>query len=495
MPGARKPNLLFILTDQQRGDALSCAGNGFVRTPNMDRLAREGVRFTNAVTPSAICAPARTSILTGLPIHATGCVTNPDAHGESREGLTTFDDLLVSNGYAAEYVGRWHAPESLHSCYAHTPMVVPLNKRYQAWLAERGYERVEPTPENPYVSKLSGQPYLPDPMDHRYRVAVDGHGHARPEPGLEYGRDTVAPEHSLSACVADQAIEALGRLKDGPFSLTVSILAPHDPFIFPAPFCDNVSESDMELPDTFDDDRRNTQYDTLYWHMDEVERRHAKLIMARYFAGVEEADHHIGRVLDALDALGLAEDTLVIFTSDHGEMLGDHGLMAKFTHYRGAVGIPLLMRMPGKIATGRIAEDPICATDLYATIADYLGVSAPGPRGRSIRHIADGTSRDTDPIAFSQFEHWNVMAQTRKWKYVWEHTAGSAGHALRPGERPGGSDEPARHEPRPVAPHRARQGDEAPSGRVDGRDRPPLARSGSRGRHQVTASAQHRGTQ
>jgi arylsulfatase A-like enzyme len=417
MPDISKPNLLFILVDQLRFDTMSCAGSPFVKTPNMDRLAREGVRFTNAITPSPICAPARAAILTGQPIHTTGCVTNLDLQGGRCDGLRSFDHLLADNGYKTEYVGRWHAPESMLSCYPKRPMS-PNMDEYRDYLTTKGYEPVEQSEENPFVCVMSGQPYDPDPVDHGVRVRDYGHGHDRVEPGLTFGRDTIPQEHSLSTAVADEAIDALSRLKDEPFSLTSSFMFPHHPLIVPRPWCDMINEADLVLPETFDDTRENTQYDTFTWHMDEVERKHARLIMARYFAAVQEVDHHIGRVLDTLDGLGLTDNTLVIFTSDHGEMLGDHGLKTKFVHYRESVGVPLILRMPGVIEAGRTAATPTCLTDLYATITDYLGVESL-QCGESLRSLIDGDDPDTDRIVFSQQEHWNVMARTRDWKYVW----------------------------------------------------------------------------
>jgi len=419
MPDARKPNLLFIMTDQQRYDAMSCAGSTFVHTPNMDRLAREGVRFTNAVTPSPIRVPARVSILTGLPIHSTGCVWNPDAKNPDMcRGLPSFDQVLANDGYTADHVGKSHVPEPLRECYQPSP----ARENYRAYLARHGYRPVERDSDNPYVYKLSGQPYEPDPLDHGVRVAEHGHGHARVAPGLEFGRDTVPSEHSLSAMVADQTIETMKRLGNGPFSLSSSFVFPHDPLIVPRPFCDMVAEADMAVPDTFDDDRCNTHYRDAEWAMDEVEREHARLMMARYYAATMEVDHHIGRVLDALDELGLAGDTLVIFTSDHGDMLCDHGMMLKFVLYRGSVGVPLLMRMPGRIEAGRTVDEPVCLTDLHATIVDYLGVESPvatAATTESLRPWIDGDGGGAARIAFSQFQEWNVMAQTRGWKYVW----------------------------------------------------------------------------
>lgn len=416
MSNTSRPNLLFILTDQMRHDALSCTGNPFIETPNIDRIAQGGVRFSNAVTASPICAPARAAMLSGLPIHATGCITNPDSKNEPREGVTTFDDLLTESGYTAEYVGNWHAPQALRACYQKPP----VGKRgYREYLKEHGYEPVEPSDANPYISKLSGQPYVPDPMDHLRRIAEHGRGHDRNEPGLPYGRDSVAPEHTLTAMVANEAIDALKRLDGGPFSLTCSLLFPHDPLIVSEPYCDMVTEADMALPATIDDERHNTQYENFTWQTDALERKHARLHMARYFAAVLEVDRHVGRILDTLDELGLTDNTLVIFTTDHGEMLFDHGLLMKFVHYRESIGVPLLMRLPGVIEEGIAIDDPVCQTGLYQTIADFLNVEAPTGPEESLRPLIDGSERGADRIAVSQFEHWNIMAQTRDWKYVW----------------------------------------------------------------------------
>lgn len=420
---ARNPNLLFIMTDQQRRDALSCMGSRFVHTPSLDRLAVEGVRFTNAITPSPICVPARASVLTGLPTHQTGCITNPDRLRTPASDLTTFDDALTARGYTAEYIGKWHAPEALLRPYSRLPTSVSLDTFYRGYLAGKGYGSPHQGASHPYISPLSGQPYDPDPIDHVYRSLNLGRGHSRPEPGLPFGRDSVRAEHSVSAMIADETVRSIERLKGVPFSITSSFLFPHDPLIVPRPYCDSVRAADMATPETFDDARMNTPYKDFVWQMDDLERRHVHLLMARYYAAVQEVDRHIGRILDALDTSGLTDNTLVVFTSDHGEMLGDHGLMTKFVHYREAVGVPLLMRMPGRIPAGSTVYAPVCLTDLFATISDYLGVTPRDRWGRSLQSWIAGDAPEPDPIVFSQFEHWNVMAQTYEWKYVWSNHA------------------------------------------------------------------------
>ena len=129
-------------------------------------------------------------------------------------------------------------------------------------------------------------------------------------------------------------------------------------------------------------------------------------------------------MLSALDALDLAENTLVVFTSDHGEMLGDHGLTQKFVQYRESIGVPLAFRLPGAIPAGRMADEPTSLTDLFSTLLDYAGVESAAPTGPSLRPLLEGRHPDGDRCVFSQFERWNVMAQNRGWKYVWSNRPG-----------------------------------------------------------------------
>ncbi|MBI4556773.1 MAG: sulfatase-like hydrolase/transferase [Candidatus Hydrogenedentes bacterium] len=410
-------NLLFILTDQFRHDAMSCAGSRFVDTPNLDRLAREGTRFERAITPSPICAPARVSILTGHYIHRHGCTTNPAAPANRiRPGVTSFDQKLHKAGYATRYCGRWHAPPALLDAYDPAP-IMDDSEYYRAYLARVLPPAPKPRPGQ-FINPYSGWPYDPDPMDYAYRTEQRPHEPPVPMPGKLYGRDSVPAAHTISAMTADETIVALNDLHNVPFSITCSLLHPHPPLYIARPYCDEVKAADLGISETFDDSREDSIYRDFDRALDQVERAHIRLIMARYYAAVKEVDHHVGRILAAIDRLQLRDRTLVIFTADHGEMLGDHGLGQKFVFYDGSVRVPLILRLPGRIPRGVIVE-PVNLIDLYATISDYLGIQFPSRDGRSLREQIQENKSSPGDFIVSQFEERHIMIQDREWKYVW----------------------------------------------------------------------------
>ena len=415
----RRPNLLFIHTDQHRFDALGCAGNSYVSTPNLDRLAREGVRFSHAVTPCPVCVPARTSFITGLSIHTTGYTDNTKMEDTTLNvGAGSFDQLLTRAGYHAEYHGRWHAATQLLDCYRN-PVSLDFTTPYKEDL-QRRIGMAPPAGPGQFVDYLSDWPYDPDPIDFHERKAR-GRPLAHGVSGIAYGVSTLPPEYGYSAYLATRASEALERLKDHPFSLTVALLHPHHPQYVSSQFAGTIDPSAIPMPTTMNDTRRNTPYADYPWQIDALEKEFMGLIRARYFELVQEVDHHIGRILDKLDELELADRTLVIFTSDHGEMLGDHGLTQKFVPYQASIRIPFMIRLPGKIPAGRVVSQPVNSIDILATVCDYLGISLPEQEGQSLRPLIEHRNTHSS-YTFSEFEYkWQrySLFTSAKWKYVW----------------------------------------------------------------------------
>jgi arylsulfatase A-like enzyme len=416
----RPINVLYINTDQQRWDAMSCAGSPFVKTPNMDRLAREGLRFTRAYTPQPMCTPARTCIMTGLSIHTSGCVTNTEATQggpmDFRGG--SFDQHLAKLGYHCEYHGRYHSPMALTDAYANT-VTLDFIGPYKARLLERLGEAPAPMPGQ-YVNYLSGWPYTPDPPDFNYRKTINKpplHG----VEGVHYGVDATPPELSYSAFVADETIDALRRNKDKPFCITSAYLHPHHPQYVPQGWTDRVKPADMRPPDTMRDRRENTPWADWAWQIDDLDMENMALLHARYYQLVEETDYHIGRVLHALDELDLTDNTLVVFLSDHGEFLGWHGLMQKFLPYEDSVRVPYIMRLPGVIAAGSKVDHVVNLMDTLATICDYLGIAPTAQEGHSLRPLAEGRGGDYPEFTLSEFgwEQGYTMFASEEWKYVW----------------------------------------------------------------------------
>ena len=413
-------NVLQINADQLRWDALACAGNSFVQTPNLDRLAREGVRFSSAFTPQPMCVAARCSLHSGLSIYTTHCTITFENPEEWYFGAGSWDQCLARAGYHSEYHGRWHAPLPLTEGYANE-VTLDFASPYRAWLRERVGE--PPAPRlGQYRDVISGWPYAPDAPDYNLRKAQgDEPGHHTP--GVEYGVYELAPEHTFSGFVADRLIEAMGRLREGPFSLSAGILAPHHPQQVTRAWSESVRPEDLPPPVSMHHKRENTPFQATPWQIDATEIANMGLIQARYYQLVQEVDAQVGRVLNELDALGLAEDTLVLFTADHGEFLGDHGLTQKFYPYQEAIRVPLLMRLPGRIPAGRVVAEPVNLTDVFATVLDYTGQAKMGKENtesRSLRPLIEGRAQGWPDFTVSEFESlpWHALI-SREWKYVW----------------------------------------------------------------------------
>lgn len=293
----KKPNLLFIMTDQQRYDAISFAGlNDVLHTPNIDRIASDGVWFKNAYTQYAVCAPARATILTGHAAWNTKMFGNGPAYDEPETGIMymqTFDEILAENGYNCEYYGKWHTP--LHHATVYNNPVTPTGSRngylsevsaYREDLLNDAFpyrEPVEPQLEDTYTKR----PYNPDPID--LRVQPDYNGD-KPRQGDIHGVTTIPADMQISSWEADQTIDAIERLKDNPFSITCSFHHPHPPFLPTQDYMDLFNPEDMPLPENWTDNLTNSPYgkykaDERYSDPDKL--RH---FVAEYYALVKEID-------------------------------------------------------------------------------------------------------------------------------------------------------------------------------------------------------------
>jgi len=250
---AKQPNVLIIMTDQQRWDAMGCAGNAEIKTPNMDRLAKGGVQFMNAYSACPVCVPARSAILTGRTIFNVKVLSNNDIDNEDIPKIQTFDQVLFSNGYHTEYYGKWHIPYQFALNYknvvkttgksklANVPSLVDGFRKY---LDEIGVPARTPA-ANEVVDKMSLRPYVPLPIDGRYGIKVEsepvGNGGKKKEKtpadsqAQNFGIFQGPANGSLAAYEGSEALEALKKMKPGePFSLTCSFGPPHPPFVVPA---------------------------------------------------------------------------------------------------------------------------------------------------------------------------------------------------------------------------------------------------------------------
>ena len=430
-PGAdaKRPfNLLFIMTDQQRWDAMSCAGNTVLKTPNLDQLAQQGARFTSFYSACPVCVPARTAMLTGHSIESNRVLSNSDVNREDAVPFPSFDQILLRSGYRGEYHGKYHSPYKLALDYSEPVRWLNGKKAppgSKAATSDSDAFRSYLEQNVPRRDLRSGELlqrngiYTPIALDENF-------GKANPTKGSQsesYGRLEVPPEHSLAAFTAREGIAALDRLKGGPFTLTISLDPPHPPMIVSEPYYSLYPPQSIPAPASLDDPRANSPYPDQPGPLAKAYRvpLNIRQMTSIYYGMVAELDDWVGRILKRLDDLGLRDNTLVIFASDHGEMLGDHGMHGKFVFYEGSVHVPLLMRLPGVIAPNTVIKAPASHLDLFPTILDYCGKSGHESEGRSLRPLIEGRENGAGRFAVSEWPSTKVpgfMVCDGRWKLL-----------------------------------------------------------------------------
>ena len=432
-PATKPVNLLFIMTDQQRWDAMSCAGNPVLKTPNLDKLARQGARFTSFYSSCPVCVPARTVILTGHSIESNQVLDNGDAERTNAPPFPSFDQILLRNGYRGEYHGKFHSPYPLALDY--TQPVRWLNGKKappgsQAQISESEAffnfvkQNAPASPTKPGQLASRHGTYTPIPLDENYGKAPVG----KPSQAGMYGRLDVPAGVSHAAFTAKEGLAALDRLKGGPFTLTISLDPPHPPMIVSEPYYSLYPPASIPVPASLNDSRTNSPYRPQK-KGDEAAYRDAtniRQMTSIYYGMVAEVDEWVGKILQRLDELSLADNTLVIFTSDHGEMLGDHGMHSKNIFYEGSVHVPLLLRLPGVIPTNTVIKLPASHIDLFATILDYCGQTQPASEGLSLRPLIEGRDNGAGRVAISEWNSQTVpgfMVFDGRWKFLFGRSA------------------------------------------------------------------------
>jgi len=389
-----KPNVVFVLTDDQGYWALGCYGNDEIRTPNLDRLARTGIRFTNFFCASPVCSPARASILTGrIPsqhgVHdwiRKGNMPEEDCPEiEYLQGITGYTELLAGNGYACGLSGKWHLGRSLKP-----------QKGFSHWFAhQRG-----------------GGNYYGAPM------IRDGVPYEEPD----YVSDVIT-EDALGF------IDARGDAGN-PFYLAVHYTAPHSPW---------VGQHPEDLVNSYDDcPFASCPEEPVHpWQIRSAPRgtgRERREILKGYFAAVTAMDTGVGRIIDRLEDGGLREDTLVVFMSDNGMNMGHHGFFGKgngtfpLNMYDTSVKIPALISMPGTCPRGVVEDGLYSQYDFFPTILDFLEIEDPGSGsqpGRSFMPLLRGSGTDGSENIIVFDEYGPVrMIRNRSWKYVHRYPYG-----------------------------------------------------------------------
>jgi len=401
MPDQR-PNILCIITDQQRADHLGCSGNPTLRTPHIDRIAARGVRFERAYVNCPLCMPGRATLFTGR---------TPRGHGVRTNGIDldwsipTLPQALVDAGYRTHSVGKLHlrrfGPVHGRPIAEHDPAQHPEVR--DLWL--NGAISELPTPyygiqTADFVGAHGGGvfgDYL-NWLQHAHPTAVKllSPDHARvPPSGAEQSYKMALPaELHYTPWVADRSIDFLRRAANGddPFFLWCSFSDPHHPYGPPAPYDSLYDPADVALPT-----RRVGELDDLApFFRQSVEQglrlagridrparipdAHMREIIAHTYGMIALIDEHVGRILDALDALGLRENTIVMFMSDHGDMMGDHWLLNKGPfHFEGLLRVPFIWSWPGRFPEGVATHALASLLDFAPTVLDLC--DAPIPEG------------------------------------------------------------------------------------------------------------------
>lgn len=338
----KKPNIIFILTDDQGIWSLGCYGNPEIQTPNLDRLAREGVRFDNFFCVSPVCSPARASLLTGKIPSAHGVMDylSGGNGGETQDAIEFlkdhrgYTDILAENDYTCGLCGKWHLGDGMH-----------MQKGFSFW----------------YTHQKGGGPYYQAPM-------------------IRDGK-LVKEENYITDVITDEALGFIDRQKDAknPFYLSVHYTAPHSPWINSHPKkytdlykdCEFVSCPQRKVPHPWAKTGVIAGYDN------------PRECLIGYFAAVTAMDDNVGRILAKLEEENLMEDTLIIFSSDNGFNCGHHGIWGKgngtfpLNMYDSSVKVPLIMCHKGQIPAQAVCETMCSGYDFMPTLLDYLGFDNP----------------------------------------------------------------------------------------------------------------------
>lgn len=395
-------NILMIHSDQHRFDCLGINGHPLVQTPNLDALAGRGVNFTNAFCPIPLCTPTRGCLLTGVwPMtHQALANGGTEASRPMRDDLVTWSELLQQAGYALDYVGKWHVSS-------------------RKTKAQLGWDRF--LCDSQYHRWRQDQNLPPQPDSNRWLGQTDLH---------------ITPEQSSLHWQADHVINMLReRARQGqPFMLRWDPPEPHLPNRVCEPYASLYEPSRIDpwpsWGDTFEGKPYIQAQQLRTWGLDQWTWNDWQPLVARYLGEITMMDEQIGRVLAELDHLGLADDTLVIYSSDHGDMCGAHGMLDKhFILYDDVVRVPLILRWPG--TTPGVCQEMVCsALDLACTILDAAGVPRPASfAGTSLKPDPQGIVRtgrqDIFAVYFgNQFGLYSQrMVRNRRWKYVYNATA------------------------------------------------------------------------
>ncbi|MGD8239146.1 MAG: sulfatase-like hydrolase/transferase [Armatimonadota bacterium] len=387
----RPPNILFLMTDEHSPHYLSCYGHDIVRTPVLDDLARQGVRFTSAYCQNPICVPSRLSLITGKHPYEIGAWNNSCALDDDEP---TIAHAFNEQGYATAALGKMHHVDGKPHGFTLWPTgskgaYTNFRKPLSEYLKEHKIEKADRNP----------------------RSACDADWPAELEP--EY-------------VVTEQALKFLDEHRDRPFCVWVSFPKPHFPFIAPRGF-EDMYRGKGDLPRVTEQmianlPKHSVEYRAKY-KMGSLTPAHIRLAREKYYSMVTFVDMLYGKVLGKLDELGLRDNTIIVYTSDHGEMLGEHGLWYKNCMFESGAGIPMIVSFPRRLPRAATLDAPVGNIDLFPTLMDLAGHRIPdGLSGSSLVPLMTGKENGSDRVTFADYYAHPLqipqrMIRTQRWKY------------------------------------------------------------------------------
>ena len=402
-----RPNILIFCTDEQRGDHLGCMGHPHLKTPNIDRIAQEGTLFRSCYSSSPVCMPARATMLTGLTNRASGVRTQGITLSED---IPTLPGLLADAGYRTHSVGKLHhRPWGGRTIAADEDVSKnPERRIYWKWPGNWEGEHYEEFPDNYYgfqtldvanghVNYIYGD-YVTW-LEAEHPGAYEGYAYKSSDtkslsidPELHYNnwiadrsidfiREASGKSTSVSGSSTPEADNSTPETAAQPFYLWCSFPDPHFPFAAVSKWSDVYQDTDIELPaitTELSPENRSETMQTIGLGTEVFDPDWTRECIRQTYGMVSHVDEQVGRVLDCLEELGIADNTIVVYISDHGDQLGEHGLFYKGIYpYEGHAHIPFLVKVPWAQQKGKVVEDVVSMLDMVPTVLDLAGVDQP----------------------------------------------------------------------------------------------------------------------
>ena len=391
---ADPPNVILIVTDDQRPDTIAAHGNAVIRTPELDQLVREGTSFLRATCSNPICTPSRAEIISGSTGFRNGVT---DFGGRIAQGAPLMAEWFRVAGYQTVYSGKWHNDGR------------PGNRGYtecRGLYSGGGGRWAKPQHD------FAGRPVT----GYRGWIFQENDGQKYPDRGVGLTAD-------ISTKIADAAIDAIRNKGDGPLFLHVNFTAPHDPLLIPPGWEDAYTAVDTLLPPNylpqhpFDHGNFDGRDERLFrWPRTKLEVRTE---LAAYYAVISDVSRQVGRIRTALRQQQIENDSIVVFTSDHGLAVGSHGLRGKQNMYDHTIGVPLILQGPG-VPRDRRVNAQCYLRDLFPTLCDLAGIAGPGKQidGKSLQPVLKGVKTEVHPFICGYFRKSQRMIRTPRYKLI-----------------------------------------------------------------------------